>query len=958
MPKATDAIVNFLRAKRDKSEHSGPDLLNRFLQHGCNLEVQVNVHAADGEPVANTRSTFTDGIDKWFSFRIPKNACDEPHFRDFELPFPLDTYCVGIGSTGWDWVAKRSRWVGFDFDAIAGHAQGVGVTSDELDKVRSAAQALPYVEVRKSTGGAGLHLYILFEDDAAFDTQNHIEHAGLARALLGVMSHDAGFDFDAKLDACGGNMWLWHQKSAGTDGLSLIKAGELLLATELPTEWRKQVPARNSVAEAGIWDELTQPYPRIEFSRMHKWCIQELGRLCTTEFDEVHQNVKTHTVGLAKLNPEFETISAGTDLFGSPNCRMYPRLKGWRVVRWQSTQEHESWLNRDGEMSCDFQWTWELIARCYEAATTKTGYEFKDLRTASEACQADGNSIEVPPELHDRLTTVKHSKGRLFVQVPRHKEDAQPRGWNGSDSKRHWTYVIHRDTASPLSADRPQILITPDEQRVADESIATLQDAMDVYQRGAHLVRVAKDSPTPPGLVRQPGAARIELLPPPALREKLSSLAVYLKMTERGEQQIHIPQWLVAAVLARGDWPVPSIEMISAVPILRPDGSVISEPGYDPETGVFYLPDAEYPEVMDCELGLQLLSEVFHDFPFATPAHRAACIAAVLTPFGRQAIDGCTPLFVVDGNSPGVGKGLLIDAITAPFSNRSVARMSAPSADDEWRKRITAIALAAEPIVVIDNVAGVLGGPSLDAALTSTRWADRLLGVNETISVPLTTVWLTTGNNLRLSKDTSRRTAHIRLHSLLENPEERTDFLHPNLKAWLSENRPALAVAALSILKAYIDAGRPDQKLTPWGSFESWSNLIRGAVVWLGLPDPGGTRLALRDDEDTVLLDQILTGWQEADPEGVGMTAAQAVSLVSIASREDDGPHSTLRAAIESLPGRDLARELGSSLAKFKERVCKGRYFDGSTKNRNKVVVWKVIACEPHTQEAMSAKAA
>ena len=76
--------------------------------------------------------------------------------------------------------------------------------------------------------------------------------------------------------------------------------------------------------------------------------------------------------------------------------------------------------------------------------------------------------------------------------------------------------------------DRPLILITPDEERVADESIATLIEAKDVYQRGAHLVRVAKDSPTPPGLIRQPGAARIELLPPPALREKLSSLAVYL----------------------------------------------------------------------------------------------------------------------------------------------------------------------------------------------------------------------------------------------------------------------------------------------------------------------------------------------------------------------------------------------------------------------------------------------
>jgi AAA domain len=456
----------------------------------------------------------------------------------------------------------------------------------------------------------------------------------------------------------------------------------------------------------------------------------------------------------------------------------------------------------------------------------------------------------------------------------------------------------------------------------------------------------------------QPGAARIELLPPPVLREKLSSTAIYVRMTENGRERVHIPSWVVSAVQSRGEWPVSSIEMISTVPILRPNGTILDEPGFDHETGVFYMPDADYPELMDYEVGLKLLEEVFCDFPFATPAHRAASIAAVLTPFGRQAIDGCTPLFMVDGNIQGVGKGLLIDAITAPFSTRSVARMSAPSTDDEWRKRITAIAIAGEPIVVIDNVNGVLGGASLDAALTSARWSDRILGVSETVSLPLTTVWLTTGNNLRLTKDTARRTAHIRLHSLLEHPEERTDFVHPNLKEWLAENRPALAIAALSILKAYIDAGKPDQNLTPWGSFESWSNLIRAAVKWLGLPDPGATRIALRDDEDTVLLDQVLAGWQEADPHGTGMTVAQALSLIVNTAKRDDDPYSTLRVVVESLSNREPARELGGILAKFKERVCKGRYFDGSTKNRNKVVVWKVVACKTQTEEGMPAKAA
>lgn len=36
--------------------------------------------------------------------------------------------------------------------------------------------------------------------------------------------------------------------------------------------------------------------------------------------------------------------------------------------------------------------------------------------------------------------------------------------------------------------------------------------------------------------------------------------------------------------------------------------------------------------------------------------------------------------------------------------------------------------------------------------------------------------------------------------------------------------------------------GRPDDsaRLPPWGSYEPWSDLIRGAIVWAGMPDPRG----------------------------------------------------------------------------------------------------------------------
>jgi len=57
--------------------------------------------------------------------------------------------------TGWDWKARRSRHFGYDFDALTAHAKGIGVSDEDLERVKDAACALAWVEVRRSTGGKG-----------------------------------------------------------------------------------------------------------------------------------------------------------------------------------------------------------------------------------------------------------------------------------------------------------------------------------------------------------------------------------------------------------------------------------------------------------------------------------------------------------------------------------------------------------------------------------------------------------------------------------------------------------------------------------------------------------------------------------------------------------------------------------------------------------------------------------
>ena len=205
--------------------------------------------------------------------------------------------------------------------------------------------------------------------------------------------------------------------------------------------------------------------------------------------------------------------------------------------------------------------------------------------------------------------------------------------------------------------------------------------------------------------------------------------------------------------------------------------------------------------------------------------YRAAWLAALLTPLARFAFVGPTPLFLCDANVRAVGKGLLLDCISRIVTGEPFTIATFTSDDDELRKRVTSLALGGDRLVLFDNLSGNFGNAVLDAALTGTAWKDRVLGANRMAEAPLYMTWYATGNNVGIAADTARRCCHIRLESAHERPEERTDFDHPNLLAWIGQNRLRLLTAALTILRGYCAAGRPDLHLPAWGSYEGWSAL-------------------------------------------------------------------------------------------------------------------------------------
>jgi hypothetical protein len=511
--------------------------------------------------------------------------------------------------------------------------------------------------------------------------------------------------------------------------------------------------------------------------------------------------------------------------------------------------------------------------------------------------------------------------------------------------------------ARPVT-DAPRILLSTRQAEVNDQAIEALAADADLYQRGGALVHVVRtDGNEPDGGIRRPaGTPLIVPLPLALLRERLAANAEFYRCDGRSgaERPANPPDWCVAAVHARRRWPgIRFLVGMTDVPVLRPDGIILNTPGYDAATGLLYAPSGPMPSIpaqptrKDVAAAVTLLTELVCDFPFEEPEHRSAWLAYLLTPLVRHAIDGPAPLTLFDGNVPGAGKGLLCSLVSLIVTGLDLPVSAAHSNDEEMRKVITSAALAGDSLIVLDNVTGVLGGAALDAVLTSTRWKDRVLKTNTLVDLPMHATWAATGNNVMVGRDTRRRVIHVRLNSPEENPEDRKGFRHPNLRTHVRQHRVELLGAALTILRGYCAAGRPDQQLPAWGSYESWSELIRNAVVWAGLPDPGITRHAVRQasDPEAGALPALLAGLQVLDPGGKGLTAADILEQSEFTTRP---AVKSLREALCILcPSRDgkvNPRSLGMKLHHLRGRVIGGKSLERLESPNHAIGVrWRVV---------------
>ncbi|MCK6545450.1 hypothetical protein L6R52_06240 [Myxococcota bacterium] len=398
-----------------------------------------------------------------------------------------------------------------------------------------------------------------------------------------------------------------------------------------------------------------------------------------------------------------------------------------------------------------------------------------------------------------------------------------------------------------------------------------------------------------------------------------------LKKNEAGdleEVRIAVPPSKDAArdILEYPDPRLPILEAVVSSPVFDARGALISTPGYHPEARLwFHRSGFDLPEVPDRPTARDvddatalLLDDLLVDFRFTDESDRAHALAALLLPFVRRMVPGCTPIHLVEAPSPGTGKGLMADIVSIVALGQPCRVTTLPNNNEEVRKTLTAALASGAPIISLDNVVE-LDSTELAAAVTANPYSARVLSTQRMIVLPNNAVWLATANNPQLSLEMARRCIRIRIDAQTDRPWERKGFKHDPLRDWARERRRDLVRAVLIWVQSWLAAGRPLAK-KKLGSFEAWSGVIGGILEHVGIAgflQDSEKLYALADKEGQEWREFVAAWWERFNSQWV-----PCASLFEFIVE----PNELLSKTVGDKTPRSRKTRLGQALSRMRDR--------------------------------------
>jgi putative DNA primase/helicase len=433
-------------------------------------------------------------------------------------------------------------------------------------------------------------------------------------------------------------------------------------------------------------------------------------------------------------------------------------------------------------------------------------------------------------------------------------------------------------------------------------------------------------------------------------------------------KNIDPPESVIKTLIEVGHWSFPSVKAITNTPTMRPDGSLLTEPGYDEQTQLWYkpsyrveLPDIpESPTMDQAKEALALYDDLLSEFPFTGDTDKAVGIAIIMTCVLRGAFE-VAPIFLVTAPEAGSGKSYLVLVISTITTGGRIHAVTATSKEEELEKRLTLQALLGRPIINLNNVDFDIQSALLCQMATEGLLSARKMGKNdeELILDCCASTAIINGNNVRIVGDLVRRTLTCRIDAKLDDPEKREFKQNPvaNIKA----DRGKYIAAAITIRRAYMAAGEPKQDASNIAGFEEWSRFVRFPLMWLGLTDPVTSMEGARamDPERAALSDRLNQLWavfQDKEFTAADVLHAAEEKIGNAFGGYPELKYRALNDAFSRNVTRLNAKTIGNQIVKDLDRRSGGLYVQKAKDDPKSANVYRMVGPKPAEEKKDSPK--
>lgn len=512
-----------------------------------------------------------------------------------------------------------------------------------------------------------------------------------------------------------------------------------------------------------------------------------------------------------------------------------------------------------------------------------------------------------------------------------------------------------RGQTAPEASGRKMIICNEDRWDVINsltEALVERWDGTELFNHGGVLSRLA-------GRTMHP-------IDRGTVRDVIQETAVTVDKNDGAQGTTYAFTWpdanSIQAMLSRAKSFSP-LERIAHAPFVRPDGTIVTTPGYDRDTATVLIPDPalegievpENPSTEEVSAAVKLImDEWLGDFPFEGDADRANVLALLVTPAIRGLCPRA-PLAIIDGLQMGVGKNLLADSIITVYTGEPARPMNFVDEADELRKQITSAFRTGQEFFAFDE-AHTIEGAALAQALTAETWQDRILGVSTMAEFPNRVTWLSMGNNVQVKGDITRRVYRIALRPTYANPQDRPaeSFRHPgqsglDLGSWTRKNRRRLLEATLTLVRAWFAAGCPSPtRKVSFGSFETWERTVGGIIELAGLPGFLGNLKVWRSESDfdsQYWLSHLMWLREQFGDQQFRTGEVRAKALT-------DPQSYPAPPKLDDPSDKGYGKALGEAYSRLRGRRYEGHYIERDARVHGNVATWRVLVEDEATGPA------